>query len=219
METQYIYLIVILALFAALALVAITAHLGLVRDAGLTAGESLFVHGGSGGVGSCVVQMAKALGARVITTAGSDEKAEICRRLGADEVVNYKTGDVAEAVRRFAPDGLDVWWETLREQDFELIVVLSGNASPETCQRLGLIPLGEITAGRELTLRHADGRLHVGGLEVVAEVRVDILVVVAVWQITQLPGEAFPAGIVPAGVTPAVPPPVPEGLHQPVEKG
>jgi thiamine-monophosphate kinase len=43
-------------------------------------------------------------------------------------------------------------------EDFELIVVLSGNASPEICRRLGLIPLGEITAGRELTLRHAAGR-------------------------------------------------------------
>ena len=59
---------------AACALVGITAHLGLVRDAKLKAGETLFVNGGTGGVGSMVVQMAKALGARVITTAGSDEK-------------------------------------------------------------------------------------------------------------------------------------------------
>ena len=59
---------------AACALVGITAHLGLVRDAKLKAGETLFVNGGTGGVGSMVVQMAKAIGARVITTAGSDEK-------------------------------------------------------------------------------------------------------------------------------------------------
>jgi NADPH2:quinone reductase len=107
---------------AALAMVAITAHLGLVRDARLAAGESVFVHGGSGGVGSCVVQMAKALGARVITTAGSDQKAEICRKLGADVVVNYITDDVGAEIRRFAPGGLDVWWETLREQNFDQIV-------------------------------------------------------------------------------------------------
>lgn len=107
---------------AALALVAITAHLGLVRDARLQPGESLFVHGGSGGVGSCVVQMAKALGAQVMTTAGNDEKAEICRSLGADVVINYKSEDVSAAIRRFAPGGLDVWWETLREQDFDRIV-------------------------------------------------------------------------------------------------
>lgn len=107
---------------AAIALVGVTAHLGLFRHAGLQPGETLFVHGGSGGVGSCVVQMAKAAGARVITTAGNGEKAEICRKLGADLVVNYKTEDVDEAIGRFAPDGVDVWWETLREQDLERAV-------------------------------------------------------------------------------------------------
>ena len=107
---------------AAIALVGITAHLGLFRNARLQPGETLFVHGGSGGVGSCVVQMAKAIGARVITTAGSDRKAETCRRSGADVVVNYKTENVDQAIREFAPDGLDVWWETLREQDLEQAV-------------------------------------------------------------------------------------------------
>jgi NADPH:quinone reductase len=107
---------------AALALVGITAHLGLFRDAQIQPGESLFVHGGSGGVGSCVVQMAKAIGARVITTAGSDQKAETCRRSGAEVVVNYKTEDVDRAIREFAPDGVDIWWETLREQDLERTV-------------------------------------------------------------------------------------------------
>lgn len=107
---------------AAVALVGITAHLGLFRHARLQPGETLFVHGGSGGVGSCVVQMAKIAGARVITTAGSDQKAEICRRLGADHVILYKTEDVDAAIRRFAPNGVDVWWETLREQDLQRAV-------------------------------------------------------------------------------------------------
>ncbi len=107
---------------AAISLVGITAHLGLFRHARLQAGETLFVHGGSGGVGSCVVQMAKAAGARVITTASSDEKAEACRQLGADVVVNYKTEDVDAVIREFSPEGLDVWWEILREQDFDRIV-------------------------------------------------------------------------------------------------
>jgi NADPH2:quinone reductase len=105
----------------ACALVGITAHLGLVRDAKLQAGESIFVHGGTGGVGSMVVQMAKALGARVITTGGSDEKVQKCLELGADAAVNYKTDDVAEAVKKFAPEGVNVVWETLREPDFELL--------------------------------------------------------------------------------------------------
>ena len=107
---------------AAIALVGITAHLGLVRHANVQPGETLFVNGGSGGVGSCVVQMARLLGARVITTAGSDEKVEACRRLGADLALNYKTDDVDAAIREFSPQGIDCWWETLREQDFERIV-------------------------------------------------------------------------------------------------
>jgi NADPH2:quinone reductase len=107
---------------AAISLVGITAHLGLFREARLQAGESLFVPGGSGGVGSCVVQMAKAAGARVMTTAGDDRKAEACRQLGADALVNYKTDDVDAAIGQFAPEGLNVWWELLHEQDFERIV-------------------------------------------------------------------------------------------------
>jgi NADPH2:quinone reductase len=108
----------------ALSLVAVTAHLGLVRDAKLKAGEVLFVNGGSGGVGSSVVQMAKILGARVIATAGSEAKAVICRELGADRVINYRTQNVEEAVKAFAPEGVNVWWETLREPNFERTVPL-----------------------------------------------------------------------------------------------
>jgi NADPH2:quinone reductase len=107
---------------AALALVGITAHLGLVREARLKRGESIFVHGGTGGVGSAVVQMAKAIGARVITTGGSDEKVEQCRKLGADVAINYQKRKVADAVREVAPGGVNVWWETLREPDFDLAV-------------------------------------------------------------------------------------------------
>lgn len=107
---------------AAIALVGITAHLGLFREAQLQPRETVFVHGGSGGVGSCVVQMARNVSARVITTASSPKKMQICRQLGVQAVVNYKRDDVSAAIRRFAPDGVDVWYETLREQDFEQII-------------------------------------------------------------------------------------------------
>lgn len=90
----------------------------------LRAGEVLFVNGGSGGVGSCVVQMAKLLGARVVTTAGTDQKVRICRELGADLMLNYKTQNVDAAIKDFAPEGVDVWWETLREPDFERSIPL-----------------------------------------------------------------------------------------------
>ena len=108
----------------ALSLVGITAHLGLFRDARLQAGEVLFVNGGTGGVGSAVVQMGKLTGARVITTAGSAAKVEACRDLGADLAINYRTTDVVDAVRAFAPDGVNVWFETLREPDFERTIPL-----------------------------------------------------------------------------------------------
>lgn len=106
----------------AVALVGITAHLGLVRDAKLKAGEILFVNGGTGGVGSTVVQMAKALGAKVITTAGSAEKVKRCRELGADLAVNYRSDDVDARIKEFAPQGVNVWWETLRDPDFDRAV-------------------------------------------------------------------------------------------------
>jgi NADPH:quinone reductase len=108
----------------ALSLVGITAHLGLVQHAALHSGETLFVNGGSGGVGSSVVQTARNLGARVIATAGTEEKVRICQALGADHAINYKTQDVDAAIRELAPEGVDVWWETLREPNFERTVPL-----------------------------------------------------------------------------------------------
>ena len=106
---------------AAVALVGITAALGL-QYAKLRPNETLFVNGGSGGVGSNVLQMAKASGARVITTAGSAEKAKVCRDLGADLVLNYKTDDVPAGIKAFVGAGVDVWWETLRDPDFDRAV-------------------------------------------------------------------------------------------------
>ena len=71
---------------------------------GLKAGETLLVHGGTSGIGTTAIQLAKAFGARVITTAGSDEKCEACRKLGADVAVNYKTEDFVAATKA-ATDG------------------------------------------------------------------------------------------------------------------
>lgn len=106
---------------AACSLVGVTAHLGLFRSAQLKTGEAIFVHGGTGGVGSMVVQMAKAAGARVITTGGTDEKCAKAVELGAEVAVNYETQDVTAAVKAFAPQGVNVVWETLREPDFDVL--------------------------------------------------------------------------------------------------
>jgi putative PIG3 family NAD(P)H quinone oxidoreductase len=60
---------------------------------GLKTGETLLVHGGSSGIGTVAIQLAKAFGSRVVTTAGSTQKCDACRRLGADVAINYKTED------------------------------------------------------------------------------------------------------------------------------
>jgi NADPH:quinone reductase len=65
----------------------------------LKAGETFLVHGGSSGIGTTAIQLAKAFGARVITTAGSAEKCEACRKLGADVAVNYKSEDFVAATK------------------------------------------------------------------------------------------------------------------------
>ena len=59
----------------------------------LAAGETFLVHGGSSGIGTTAIQLAKAFGCTVFTTAGSDEKCDFCRSIGADEAINYKTED------------------------------------------------------------------------------------------------------------------------------
>ncbi len=104
---------------AATALVGITAHLGLFRDAKLQPNDTVFVNGGTGGVGSMVVQMTKAIGGKVITTVGSAEKADLCRHWGADCVLDYKTDDVVAKVQECTGgQGVNVWFETQREPDF-----------------------------------------------------------------------------------------------------
>jgi NADPH2:quinone reductase len=102
---------------AALPLVTITAWEGLDR-ARVEPGQSVLVHGGTGGVGHAVVQLAKARGARVVTTVSSDEKAAIARELGADETVNYRSEAVDEYVARHASGaGFDVVFDATGGSD------------------------------------------------------------------------------------------------------
>jgi NADPH2:quinone reductase len=68
--------------------------------------------------------MAKAVGARVATSAGSPERVELCKSLGADLALNYKTDDIPARLRDFAPEGVDVWYETQREPNLEVSVPL-----------------------------------------------------------------------------------------------
>ena len=97
-----------------------TSWFGLHRRAALQAGEVLLVHAGAGGVGSAAVQLGKAAGARVVATAGSAEKVETCRGLGADLAINYRAQDFAQAVREFtAGRGADVIYDPVGGDVFE----------------------------------------------------------------------------------------------------
>jgi len=76
---------------------------------GLKSGETLLVHGGTSGIGTTAIQLAKAFGARVITTAGSEEKCAAARKLGADVAIDYKTQDfVAETKKATGDKGADL---------------------------------------------------------------------------------------------------------------
>ena len=66
---------------------------------GLKAGETLLIHGGSSGIGTMAIQLAKAFGAKVIVTVGSHDKADACKKLGADHAINYKTQDFVAEVK------------------------------------------------------------------------------------------------------------------------
>jgi NADPH2:quinone reductase len=81
----------------------------LFMQAGLKPGETVLVHGGSSGIGVAALQLAKALGSRVLATAGSTEKCQLCERLGADMAINYRTEDFAGRALAFtAGEGVDV---------------------------------------------------------------------------------------------------------------
>ena len=84
-----------------------------LRDRGqLRAGETLLVLGASGGVGLAAIELAKMMGAKVIACASSQEKLELCRRYGADELVNYESENLREAIKRLTGDrGVDVVYD------------------------------------------------------------------------------------------------------------
>lgn len=101
---------------------ALAALIGLFTKAQLTAGDTLFINGGSGSVGLAILQIAKACGARVAATAGNKEKAKWCQKMGADRVVDYHTEHIPEAIRDFSPSGVDIFWETTPALDLEQVL-------------------------------------------------------------------------------------------------
>ncbi len=89
-----------------------TSYHALKQRARLQEGETLLVLGAAGGVGVTAVELGKRMGARVIAAASSDEKLELCRKLGADEVINYSEVDLKDAIKQLtAGKGVDVVYD------------------------------------------------------------------------------------------------------------
>ena len=85
-----------------------TVWANMFQMAGLTEGEKVLVHGGSSGIGTTAIQLARAFGAEVYATAGSQEKCDACVRLGAKRAINYKTDDFAEVIKTETGHGVDI---------------------------------------------------------------------------------------------------------------
>lgn len=98
-----------------------SAHFGLHRRANLMEGETVLVHAGAGGIGSAAIQLAKAAGARVLSTAGGPEKVEICKMLGAEVAVDYKEENFVDAVKEATGGrGADVIFDPVGGEVFDL---------------------------------------------------------------------------------------------------
>ena len=128
-----------------------TVWANLFQMAGLTEGESVLIHGGSSGIGTTAIQLARAFGATVYTTAGSQEKCEACEKLGAAKAINYRTEDFVEVVKaETGGKGVDVVLDMIGASYFEknlsvlakdgclsIIAFLGGN----TAEKVNLAPI------------------------------------------------------------------------------
>ena len=87
-----------------------TSYYALKQRGQLKAGETMLVMGAAGGVGSTAVELGKVMGARVIAAASSDEKLELCKQLGADEVINYSNESIKIASRKSLVAKVSTWF-------------------------------------------------------------------------------------------------------------
>lgn len=97
----------------------LTAYTNLVVEGNLRSGESVLIHGGSSGVGTAAIQVARVSGARIACTVGGEEKASRCRALGAEAAINYKTSDFSKECQNLFPRGFDVILDMVGQEYFE----------------------------------------------------------------------------------------------------
>jgi NADPH2:quinone reductase len=96
-----------------------TVWANLFQMAGLTEGESVLIHGGSSGIGTTAIQLARAFGAEVYATAGTSEKCEACERLGAKRAINYRSEDFAAVIKAETGQGVDIILDMIGAAYFE----------------------------------------------------------------------------------------------------
>lgn len=155
---------------AALPEVFLTAWQALVWLGQIGEGETVLIHAGASGVGTAAIQLANRLfGCRVITTAGSEEKLEVCRNLGADLAINYREEEFSERIRsETGPESVDLiidfigapYWEknlNSLSQDGRLIILAMMGGAVGDRLRLGPLLRKRLTV-RGSTLRNRDAR-------------------------------------------------------------
>lgn len=96
-----------------------TVWANLFQMAGLTEGEKVLIHGGSSGIGTTAIQLARAFGAEVYATAGSKEKCEACEKLGAKRAINYREEDFAAVIKEETGQGVDIVLDMIGAAYFE----------------------------------------------------------------------------------------------------
>ena len=104
-----------------------TAYFGLLDATSAKDGDIVFVSAAAGAVGSVVVQIAKARGMTVIGSAGGSEKCDFVRSLGADQVIDYKSGPVLKSLAAAAPDGIDVYFDNVGGGHLDAALALARN--------------------------------------------------------------------------------------------
>ena len=187
---------------AALPLVGITAYEALVDRAGVRAGQHVLVHGGTGGVGHVGIQIAKALGARVSATAGGPDRLATARRLGADDVIDYREEPVQDYVDRLtAGAGFDVVFDTVGGDNLDV--------SLRAARLNGHVVTTVALQAYDLTTAHVRGltlsvvymllpMLHARGRERHGEVLRDLARLVDEGRLTPLVDSTYPLAQAPA---------------------
>ncbi|HUQ58446.1 NAD(P)H-quinone oxidoreductase [Lentzea sp.] len=178
---------------AALPEVACTVWSNVVMDGRLKLGETFLVHGGAGGIGTHAIQVAKALGATVAATAGSDERLRKCAELGADITVNYKTQDFVAEVESadvvldnmgaaYLPRNIDV----LAQDGRLMIIGMQGGVQGE-------LPIGKLLAKRAMVMATGlRGRSVENKGAIVAQVREHLWPLVESGAVKPIVGEVVP---------------------------